>query len=98
MEIKQFYKLTNKKLENIKYAGLKENRVNRSLGAKIWLKKMQEKGMKNEEYRDEVSFWLRGKTKTIGLRNILKQVGLDYWGDLHHGNDCDFIDSYHNYK
>lgn len=55
--------------------------------------KMDYTANKNEDFRNEVMNWFKGKTKTIALRQFLKSIGYDYWENLTNSNAIDVFDT-----
>jgi len=64
------------------------------------LDKIIEKTKVDEEYRVKFNLWLSGKTSTVALREIAKEVGYDFWrkdinSHLYIANSINTIDSAH---
>lgn len=59
------------------------------------LDKVDHRAQKNETFRAEFYNWMNNKAgySTVKLRELFKEVGLDYWGSLDDGNVIDTFDS-----
>lgn len=60
------------------------------------LNSIDKRSEKSPDIRNRFLDWMKGKTKTLALRDICKEVGYDYWKDLKTSNTIDCFDSRFN--
>lgn len=70
-----------------------KSRSGKVINAKKHLEKAVKKAEKDIDFRNKLGDWLTGKTSTLKLRELMEEIGVDYWANLSNSNAIDYLDS-----
>lgn len=70
-----------------------KSRSGKVINAKKHLEKAVSKAEKDVDFRNKLGDWLTGKTSSLKLRELMEEIGVDYWGNLSNSNAIDYLDS-----